>query len=80
MRIAAALGLSGLLAFAGAPVSAQSIQTALEEIIVTATRRDEVLTRVPFNITAITSESMTAKRMDRISDLGCWVPGLTVVD
>lgn len=80
MRSAIIISLLGMFSSLALPAIAQNAQVALEEIIVTATRRDEVLTRVPFNITAITSENITSKRMDRISDLGRWVPGLTVVN
>ena len=48
----------------------------LEEIIVTATRREESLSRVPVSIAAITQDSITAGAIKSIEDIASVTPGL----
>jgi iron complex outermembrane recepter protein len=78
IRIVLALGVSG--AALAAPFSAQAQDGAQDdgrsnEIIVTAQRRDEVLTDVPLSIIAITGENLGAKGLETITDLRFETPG-----
>lgn len=89
-----AAAVSAILAMAGvasaqAPQSAPSDQTvkpapepepegALNEVIVTATRRAERLQDVPESITALDTSAITARGLQGIEDLARAVPGMTV--
>ena len=53
-------------------------QSGLGDIIVTATKRDENLQRVPVAITAITSEQLTKQGVFSTSDLNNSIPNLQV--
>lgn len=53
-------------------------QWLLEEIIVTAQKREQVLTEVPMAITAMTSDDLEVRGIDSIQDLSFAVPGLTM--
>ncbi len=52
----------------------------LEEIIVTATKREQSVQDIPFNISAISGESLREANLYNISRLAQEVPGLNVVD
>jgi iron complex outermembrane receptor protein len=73
--VAALLGSS----YAAAAL-AQSTSTPLEEIIVTASRRETTVQELPFNIAAIGGDQLAEQRLTNLTELGRWVPGLTVVD
>ena len=66
-----------LLAFVactiGAPASAQ-----LEEIVVTAERREESLQDVPVAVTAFTADRIESLRLDDFEDLSIQIPGFSV--
>jgi iron complex outermembrane receptor protein len=53
-------------------------QGQLEDIVVTAQRREERLQDVPIAITAITADSMARSGVTSFSDLSARVPGLTL--
>lgn len=53
---------------------------ALEEVIVTATRRAESIQDIPINITALSSDLIERERLSDLSDIARRVPGMTVVD
>lgn len=62
-----------------ATVQAQEASPVLlEEIIVTAQKREQVLSEVPMAITAMNSEDLQVKGIDSIQDLSFAVPGLTM--
>jgi len=63
-------------------MSGQSIaqEGALEEVIVTATRRAESIQDIPINITALGSDLIARERLSDLSDIARRVPGMTVVD
>jgi len=65
-------------AMAGAPDPADNDVPAggLQEIVVTAQKREERLFDVPVAVTAITSESLTTQNLVRTSDFYSSVPGL----
>src|ERR1700680_915865 len=48
---------------------------ALEEIVVTATRREENISRVPISITAINQEMLDQKGIKDFSDVARFRPG-----
>ena len=75
IRVAVAAVLGGTLI-----LPAAYAQEPLEEIIVTASRRETTVQELPFNITAVTGARLEAQRLTHLSDLSRWVPGLTVVD
>lgn len=56
-----------------------SAPNALEEIVVTARRREESLQNVPVSITAITGEALAAGGVKNVVDLQFKTPGLTTV-
>ena len=49
----------------------------LEEIVVTATRRQESIDKVPVSITAFTQEKMDEQGVKSIEDVAKFTPGLT---
>ena len=75
-----------LMLGSGAMVKAQAQQapvdaakpSGLEEIVVTAQRREQKLQSVPISITAISSESLKANRIETVGDLNAAAPNLTV--
>lgn len=73
---AMAIALSAL----AAPAYAQQAEPAAEdeELVVTATRREERLNRVPLSITALSQESLDERGVDDIRDLAAQTPGLDV--
>ena len=70
--VAAGSGLSAV----SLPASAQE----LEEIIVTATRRETVITDIPFNISVVSGEDLKRKRVFGLGDLSRIVPGAAFLD
>ena len=66
-----------------APPAAQGAQgpqgsSQLEEIVVTATRRSELLSKVPISISAYTQESLDARGVKDFEDLVRYTPGVTL--
>ena len=70
--VAACSGLSAT----SLPAGAQD----LEEVIVTATRRETAVTDIPFNITVVSSEDLKAKRVFGLGDLSRIVSGVAFID
>jgi iron complex outermembrane recepter protein len=63
-----------------AVVGAQSADTELlEEVMVTATRQEDTVNRVPLSITAVTQEHLDQQGIKTAADLVRTVPGLNVV-
>jgi len=64
------------------PASAHAQQAegtvGLEEIVVTAQKREQSMQDVPIAITAVTQESLQANRIYTVNDLSAIAPGLTV--
>jgi iron complex outermembrane receptor protein len=81
----ALLGSGSLLAL-GTGVSAKAQQSSaqaansgqLEEIVVTAQRREQKLQSVPISITALNAEALKADRIETLNDLNAVAPNLTV--
>lgn len=76
------LGLAGgiLLFASGQQASAQSAsaQAMLEEVVVTARRREENLQDLPLSIAAITADAMEAQGIYSIEDAGDFIPNVTL--
>src|ERR1700686_3765008 len=60
----------------GAPTAVEAGQ--LQEIIVTSTRREESLSKVPISVTAMTQEDMDTKGVKDIADMGRFPPGIAI--
>ncbi|MEO6717251.1 MAG: TonB-dependent receptor [Novosphingobium sp.] len=64
------------------PAMAQNAGTSsnggLEEIVVTAQKREQSMQDVPIAVTAVTQESLQANRIHTVNDLSAIAPGLTV--
>lgn len=71
LGITSALGLA--LGLTGQPGFGQQ----LEEILVTARKREENLQRVPVSVTAVTAETIAAAGLMRLQDISDLVPNMT---
>jgi iron complex outermembrane receptor protein len=74
--------ICGISAFAlagvwAATASAQQA-TRLEELVVTAQKREQRLQDVPVSVTALSTESLVANRVTNVRDLDAVVPNLTI--
>jgi iron complex outermembrane receptor protein len=87
LPIHGALAGSSLLMFASFAHAQSSSSTApaasdgsfgLEEIVVTARRRDERLVDVPISVNAVTSEDVAKLNLRKFEDIQSVVPGLTL--
>ncbi len=78
--ITAALVLSPALSNAADEQSNTASNNRLEEIIVTATRRETSVQDVKYNLSAISGEQLQDLRILNTTELARWTPGLTVVD
>ena len=67
---------SALLASAALAFGAESALAQIEEIIVTVRKREESLQEIPLTITAFDSSALERNRIQDISDLAKYTPGL----
>ena len=74
--------VSGAVAVAlGSTVAAVPIvASATDEITVTATRRETGIQDVPYNIAALSSDTLQEQRLTNLNEVARWVPGLIQVD
>jgi iron complex outermembrane receptor protein len=80
LRLLASTALAASAAFA-APAFAQEAEEdvgGLQEIIVTAQKREQSLQDVPIAVTAVTGEALSANRVTNVVDLSAIAPGVTV--
>ena len=70
-----AISIALIVGVTSSPVVAQDL--ALEEIIVTATKRSESVMEVPLAITAMSGEFILEAKLDDIKDLIAYTPGIT---
>src|SRR6266853_1899772 len=52
----------------------------LQEVVVTATRREEALSKVPISVTALTQEALDQKGIKDMRDIVRFTPGVTIDD
>jgi len=71
LAMAISLALPGALPSA----NAQESDLSLEEIVVTARKRDETLLEVPLTVTVISAEDISIKGIDNMSDIVDFAPG-----
>lgn len=76
--IALCTALPGVGAKAATGSGAVPADSVLEEVIVTATRHDESLSRVPISVTALTGDSMDVRGIKDILDVARFTPGLNI--
>jgi outer membrane receptor protein involved in Fe transport len=72
------LGLAAAHAQEAATPPAAQASDDFQEIVVTATRRSENLSKVPISITAITKEDLDLKGVKDIQDVARFTPGISV--
>ncbi len=73
------IGISALVAASfNLPVYAQNEATVFEEIIVTATKREQTLQEIPIAVTIVTAEALDKAHVRDIKDLQSLVPSLRV--
>lgn len=77
--ILAALALRPALADAQAVTAETGPQAVgLQEVVVTATRHEEALSKVPISVTALTQESMDQLGIKDFQDVARFTPGVTI--
>ncbi|HZF28956.1 MAG TPA: TonB-dependent receptor [Gammaproteobacteria bacterium] len=55
-------------------------QVDIEELVVTASRRETTVQELPFNIAAVTGETLDRQRLTSLVEFSRWVPGLSVIE
>ena len=66
---------------ASAPAGESSTaRGGLQEVVVTATRREEALSKVPISVTALTQEALDQKGIKDMRDIVRFTPGVTIDD
>src|SRR5262245_25039513 len=55
-------------------------QVDVEELVVTASRRETTVQELPFNIAAVTGEALERQRLTSLVEFSRWVPGLSVIE
>jgi iron complex outermembrane receptor protein len=79
LRYALSLALAAApLVAAGQAADSTGETGGLQEIVVTATRHEESLSKVPISITALTQENMDIRGIKDILDVARFTPGLNV--
>src|SRR5579863_6332386 len=72
----AVLAFGPLGASADQPQSGEAAAPALQEVVVTATRREESLSKVPISVTALTQESLDDRGIKDFSEVARFTPGV----
>src|SRR6266700_7305471 len=75
--LTAASGLCGAALAAEAPAD-EAGTGPLQEIVVTATRHEESLSKVPISVTALTQEAMDVRGIKDIQDVARFTPGVRI--
>src|SRR5262245_28328145 len=81
--LAAAVATLIATGYSAAPAFAQGSgvrQVDVEELVVTASRRETTVQDVPFNIAAISGETLDRQRLTSLVEFSRWVPGLSVLE
>ena len=79
-RSAIALAVSSILAGAAGGARAQGAADGLEEVVVTATRRDQSVLEIPFNISAVSGDALDRAHITDAVEALRTVPGVTMQD
>ncbi|MES2032599.1 MAG: TonB-dependent receptor [Pseudomonadota bacterium] len=77
-RIALLASISLLPVLAAAPALAQD--ATVDELIITATRRDSTVQDAPINIAAVGGAAIEAQGFSDLADISAYVPGVHLVD
>src|SRR5688572_6384473 len=72
------IGACPMIAALPAPAQDQDAQKGLEEIVVTAQRREERLQDVPVAVTALSAEAIERRNLSEVTDLNGLAPNLQV--
>src|SRR3984957_17838163 len=76
---AAALSTGAIAADANAPDAAPEVGSGgLQEIVVTATRHEESLSKVPISVTALTQDAMDERGIKDFQDIARFTPGVNI--
>lgn len=74
----------GVLSVTSALLPAQSVQAesmqVLEEIIITARKREESLQEIPVAVNVLTGDAINSQRIEGMKDLGSIVPGMVTTE
>jgi iron complex outermembrane receptor protein len=70
--------LVGGMAFSPAASAQQEAGAVIEEIIVTAQKRDQALADIPMSITVLSEADLERQQADNFQDFAAMVPGLTL--
>ncbi len=73
-----ALAASGLAALALPALPAQAQRLVLEEIIVTAQKREESLQDVPVSVSAVSGQQIIEQGLGNLEEMSIYVPNLTI--
>jgi outer membrane receptor protein involved in Fe transport len=80
-KLARAISIASLPAFGGGFTLVHGQESpVIEQIVVTASRRESNIQDIPINISAVSGEMIEAQRLVGIAEIANYVPGLTVVD
>ncbi|HMP62946.1 MAG TPA: hypothetical protein PKA17_07665, partial [Phenylobacterium sp.] len=80
LRGALLTSISALAASAAAPTVASAQAVEVQELIITATRRDSTVQDAPINIAAVGAAELRTQGLNDLSDVAKWVPGIHIVD
>ncbi len=64
--------------YVSASLAADKVSGELEEIVVTATRHEESISKVPISITALSQETLDQKGIKDFQDIVRFMPGVTI--
>ena len=70
--------LFGALAYSPAAFAQDGAATALDEIIVTAQKREQTLAEIPLSITVLDGDMLARQQADNFQDMLALVPGLSI--
>jgi iron complex outermembrane recepter protein len=73
-------GISGTARAQQAPAQPNASGAALEEITVTANRREQVLEAVPYNLSVVSATQLEQSNVTDLASLSTTVPGLSMFD
>jgi len=78
IALAIAAGLVGTIPTAHAEETREAEFVTMEEVVVSARRRDESLQDVPLSVVALGGEALAERNIDNLIDLNTHIPNLTI--